>query len=182
MARVVRKPGPGAKKLQVLLEGLKTDKVGKVGWFETAKYQDGTPVAYVAAIQEFGYGPIPPRPFFRPTITTSQAEWRAIAQSGARAILAGNATMEAVLDQIGLVAAGDVVKTISQIYNPPLSPITIELRRRRRAGNAISGRTVGDAAKATQSAFWSGGSGSAYKPLNDSGYMIATLTHAVENR
>ena len=27
----------------------------EAGFFSTAKYQDGTPVAYVAAIQEYGY-------------------------------------------------------------------------------------------------------------------------------
>ncbi len=38
----------------------------QVGWFESAKYDDGTPVAGVAAIQEFGSAKnrIPPRPFF----------------------------------------------------------------------------------------------------------------------
>lgn len=38
----------------------------KIGFFEHSKYPDGTPIAYVAAIQELGYGPIPPRPFFAP--------------------------------------------------------------------------------------------------------------------
>ncbi|MDL2105264.1 hypothetical protein QQJ69_19235, partial [Proteus mirabilis] len=40
-----------------------------VGFFEHSKYPDGTPIAYVASIQELGYpaGGIPPRPFLRPT-------------------------------------------------------------------------------------------------------------------
>lgn len=44
--------GPGIKTLKKGLEisGMKTS----VGWFPGAKYQDGTPVAYVAAIQEHG--------------------------------------------------------------------------------------------------------------------------------
>lgn len=29
-------------------------KTAKAGWFSTSRYEDGTPVAYVAAIQEFG--------------------------------------------------------------------------------------------------------------------------------
>lgn len=182
MARVVRKAGPAAERLKFLLEGLETNKVGKVGWFDSAKYEDGTPVAYIAAIQEFGHGPIPPRPFMRTTITARKAEWRALAESGARAILAGNATIETVLEGIGLQASGDIALTISKIYNPPLSPITIELRRRKRAGQTVTGRTVGDAAKASQSAFFSGGSGSAYKPLVFSGLMISSITSAVEAR
>ena len=38
MARVVRTPGPGKEQLRVFLEGLKTDKVGKVGWDKSAVY------------------------------------------------------------------------------------------------------------------------------------------------
>ena len=41
---------------------------GKVGWFESAEYPEGTPVAYVAAIQELGHGKIPPRPFMAPAM------------------------------------------------------------------------------------------------------------------
>lgn len=182
MARVVRKKGPGAERLKVLLEGLQSDKVGKVGWFASSKYEDGTPVAYVAAIQEFGYGPIRARPFMRSSIKMYKDDWRALAESGARAILAGNVTIDQVLEGIGMQAAGDIALTISQIYSPTLSPITVELRRARRAGETINGRRVGEAAKATQSAFWSGGSGSAYKPLVDTGYMISTLTSTVEAR
>lgn len=29
-------------------------KVAKTGWFESAKYEDGTPVAYIASIHEYG--------------------------------------------------------------------------------------------------------------------------------
>ena len=46
----------------------KIDEVAQVGWFENAKYPNGTLVAYVALIQENGASDgktiIPPRPFF----------------------------------------------------------------------------------------------------------------------
>ena len=36
---VKRVPGPGAKALETLVSGL-GDKVGKVGWFDDAQYED----------------------------------------------------------------------------------------------------------------------------------------------
>lgn len=51
--KVTNTPGPAREKLRILVEGLGKSK-GRVGWFESAKYADGTPVAYVAAIQEYG--------------------------------------------------------------------------------------------------------------------------------
>lgn len=40
-------------RLDAIPEGF-ANRVAKVGWFPSAKYEDGTPVAYVAAIQEYG--------------------------------------------------------------------------------------------------------------------------------
>ena len=40
----------------------------QVGFFATAKYDNGTPVAAVAAYNEFGTKRIPERPFFRQAI------------------------------------------------------------------------------------------------------------------
>jgi hypothetical protein len=74
--RVRHVSGNGRKALEVALQTL-GNKVGKVGWFEGAKYPDGTQVAYVATIQEYGYSPknIPPRPFMRPTIVKYRNTW-----------------------------------------------------------------------------------------------------------
>ena len=55
----------------------------KVGFFAGSNYEDGTSVAYVAAIQEFGTTEaganglviIPPRPFMRNTIANNKAQW-----------------------------------------------------------------------------------------------------------
>jgi hypothetical protein len=40
-------------KIDAIGEGF-ANREAKVGWFSSDKYEDGTPVAYVAAIQEFG--------------------------------------------------------------------------------------------------------------------------------
>lgn len=64
------------------------DKVAKIGWFPSAQYEDGTSVAYVAAIQEFGAPEvkIPPRPFMQPSIQTHMPEWRAYMLKGVQAV------------------------------------------------------------------------------------------------
>lgn len=164
MARVVRTPGPGKEQLRVFLEGLKTDKVGKVGWDKSAVYEDGTPVAYVAAIQEFGYpaGGIRSRSFMRSTAAEQRDAWRLLAEDGARAILNGGATIDILLEGIGLQAAGDIAKKITQIHTPALKRATVRARMRRRA----DGKTVGNLTK----------------PLVDTGYMVNSITNVVEER
>jgi hypothetical protein len=160
--KIERKITPAGKNLQIALKNLQ-GKVGKVGWFEKSKYEDGTPVAYVATIQEYGYpaGNIPPRPFMRTTIAEKQQEWKKIAESGSKAILNGKATVGTVMEAIGLKAAGDIRKKISLITAPPLSPRTIEARRSRRADKKTIGLLT--------------------KPLIDTGIMFGTLTNTVED-
>lgn len=162
MAKIVRTKGPGAERLKVALDGL-GNKVGKVGWFETAKYEDGTPVAYVAAIHEFGYAPgrIPPRPHTRPTISREKENWKALFNSGAKAIMNGSQTTESVLDAVGQRAAGDIAKTISQIHDPILKKNTIKARLRKRA----DGKTVGNL----------------NKPLVFTQLLINSVSNTVEN-
>ena len=141
------------------LDGL----TAKAGWFESSVYPNGTPVAYVAAIQEYGYpaGGIPPRPFMRPTIARERANWRALMLSGAKAIVAGNETPYSVMDKISAKAAGDVAKTIASITSPPLKPATIAARARKRVDRSITT--------------------SLSKPLVDTALMINSITHVVED-
>ena len=89
--KIERVSGAGSKQLEIALKNLQ-GKVGKVGWFEKSKYENGISVAYVATIQEYGYPAknIPPRPFMRPTIVKQQVEWRKVAESGAKAVIEGN--------------------------------------------------------------------------------------------
>ena len=77
------------------------------------------------------------------------------------------------------MAVGDVQSTISKIQEPPLSPITIELRRLKKMGRKITGKTVGEAA-ANVAAGKNKTAGVSIKPLIDSGYLFATITHVVE--
>lgn len=158
-------------------------KVAQVGIPVGQQYEDGTTVAYVAAIHEFGAPEvkIPARPFFRPTIQEKKTEWVRIMKHGAKMVSDGNWTAEDALDLIGEKAAKNIIETVSNIYEPELSPVTVLLRKWRKEnfGNdrsKITGRTVGEAAAAIANGE---DPGSDNKPLNDSGKMVASITYAV---
>lgn len=105
----------------------------QVGWLDSSKYEDGTPVALAAATQEFGSAArgIPPRSFIRPAINEGRAEWSAAAQSGFIAVANGRYTALNVIDLIGNAAAGLVRQKISELNSPPLDPVTIAARKRK---------------------------------------------------
>ena len=133
-----------------------------VGFHESAKYADGTPVAYVAAIQEFGVaGKIPPRPFMRPTIAAKRQEFLDLLGKGSKAALRGQFTLVQVFDQVGLKVAGEIRRTISKITSPALDPDTVKARQRKYASNQqlVGGLT---------------------KPLVESGRMQDSVTHEVK--
>lgn len=104
-------------------------KVVKVGIVEHQHYDDGTPVAYVAAIHEYGSpsNNIPPRPFFRSTVAVQKKTWAGIGKQ----VLQNGGTVEDMLDLVGSRAAGDVFETISNIDSPPLALSTKKARNRK---------------------------------------------------
>ena len=185
----IRRTG-NASAIKKVLEELGRKEI-KVGFFESAKYTDGTPIAYVAAIQEFGHGPIPPRPFMRPAEQQNAAKWQKGIASGVKAALNGSITIEHALEQVGMVAAGDVRKAIKAVSAPPLSPLTLLLRKRAKGNDAapITGKSVGQAARdlAMEGPRQKGDktldvSGVSTKPLVDSGQMIQAVTSAVVDK
>ncbi|OWK42192.1 hypothetical protein [Fimbriiglobus ruber] len=162
------------------LDGIET----RVGWFPSAKYSDGTPVAYVASIQETGVGPIPPRPFFRTTVAAEKQNWIKYAAQGAKAVLAGKLSAFAVMDGLGERAQEDVKETINQITSPPLSPITLELRamKHKDPNLRITGTLVGQVAAKVKQPDYQLASGTPDKPLIDTKNLITTLTHTTETK
>ncbi len=109
-----------------------SDKQLKVGFIDGATYPDGTPVAMVAATNEYG-NPAnnqPPRPFFRNAIAEHESEWMDAISRG----LQKGVPLEDVLAVVGEKAVGDVVQSIATLMDPPLSPATIASRKSK--GNA----------------------------------------------
>lgn len=133
------------KAIMAELKGVQT----KVGVVEQIKYEDGTPVAYVAAIQEFGSPErsIPPRPFFRPVMSREKKNWTMIGEKGFKQVAKGQMDIKSVFQMLGELAAGEIRKEISTIQSPPLSQTTLLLRKWKQQGKKITGKTVGEASK-----------------------------------
>lgn len=152
-------PKPQREQIERVLRELESREV-RVGFFENAVYDDPdrTPVAYVAAIQELGYpeGGIPARPFLRPTFEAQRGALKSNLARGIRAALLGRISVPPMLAQIGQNMAGEVVKTIEQITEPPLAESTIASRRSKRKSPGVS-----------------------TKPLVDSAYLIQSVESAV---
>lgn len=149
----VRRDMTGGDALTIALKGLDGLK-GKTGYFETAVYPDGTPVALVATVNEFGdpTSNIPARPTMRPTAADKGkpgGEWAGLYAKGAKAALEGRIAPRDVLERLVLRAAGDVSASIAALTTPALAPETIA-----RKGFA--------------------------KPLVDSGQMLRSVTGVVE--
>ena len=135
MARVsVKVQRRGGKKLQRLLREAGKGGVSgvKVGFFSTARYEDGTPVAAVAAWNEFGTETIPERPFFRNALAESE-------RSVGRILQAGLDTKKMVVDEqlagrVGTHVQGRIQDSITSLKEPPNAPETV---RRKGSSNPL---------------------------------------------
>ena len=150
----------GGKKLQRLLREAGKGGVSgvKVGFFSTAKYEDGTPVAAVAAWNEFGTKTIPERPFFRQAIAGME-------DGIANIIKAGIDTKKMVVDdrlagRVGEYVAGQVQESITALKDPPNAPETVARKRKKLHGKK--------------------GVGGGENPLIDTGFLHDSVTWQVE--
>lgn len=167
VASMAKRMNPnGIKKIQQNLKGANSVKVG---FFETSRYPDGTPVAYVAAINEFGYpeGNIPSRSFMRSTTQAKQGSWREkVIAPFAKKILNGAATVTHLAERLGMVASTDMQKKISEITTPALAESTIEARKARFTSKSPKKKLP----KTIE------------KPLVETGQMLGALTYVVTDK
>jgi len=105
-----------------------SDKVLRVGFLEGARYTDtGTPVALVAAVQEFGSpaNNIPPRPFFRTAIEQNKQKWAdRIAE-----LLPEMESADAALNMAAEVIEDDVRMSIRDGGWAPNAPSTLRQKK-----------------------------------------------------
>lgn len=150
----------------------------KIGFPSNIQYEDGTSVAFVATIQNYGApaAKIPARPFMSPAFEKHKDKWQKVIASGVQKAALGNGNAFDTLDLAGRVAAEDVKQEIEEVTSPPLSPITLLLRDWRREGRTITGKTVGEAAAAIRDGVTPQ---AANEPLTDTGFMIASVTHGI---
>jgi hypothetical protein len=97
----------------------------RVGFLENAKYPDGTSVAMVATIQDFGAprAGIPPRPFFRNMVAAKAPEWPAAIEA---TLVHNNYDAQRILNQVGEAIKGQLQQSIIDLKEPPLAPATIK--------------------------------------------------------
>lgn len=146
MAKIRRLNGKGKTIMQIQALG---DFYVEAGWFPSAVYEDGTPVAGVAAVQEFRDGGS--RSFMRTTVAAKRPEWANQVGKLATRVTSGKLSEQGMGDLIGAMVVGDVQRTISKITEPELAESTKAARRRR--GN------------------------SSIKPLLDQRIMFNTMTY-----
>ena len=104
----------------------------EVGFFKDSRYPDGTPVAAVAAWNEFGTegggwgGPIPERPYFRGALSN-------VRPALSRHIADRVDTKKMVVDdnlaeELGAMVTGAVQKEIVELREPANAPATLALK------------------------------------------------------
>lgn len=115
----------------------------RVGYLANATYPDGTPVAMVAALQEFGApkAGIPPRPTFRPMVAKNKADWP---KEVGVVLVAKDYDGTATMAQMGQRIVGELRQEVADLKSPQLSPVTLMLRsmRAKNPGLVVTGKTV----------------------------------------
>lgn len=132
----------------------------ETGFFDTARYEDGTPIAGVAVVQDQGSVKkgIPPRPFFSVSLNKGKENYASVIRRGLKAVISGELSVENVLEQVGEASKGDIQKGIIDIESPALNENTLRARDRRHYSGVGSS-----------------------KPLVDSGQMLQAVTYKVDN-
>lgn len=165
--------------LKEIARNLSNGATVKVGFLEGATYPDGTPVAMVAAIQNFGAprASIPPRPFFSNMVREKSPSWPAAIRENLKQT---NYNAELTLERVGAGIAGQLQQSIIDTLAPPLSPITVMLRGMRSNDQdlKVTGKTVGEAAQRVKDGETNYGAST--KPLIDTGVMLNAVSYEVK--
>lgn len=138
--------------LQSVIDGFARLRV-EVGFFDTDKYPDGTSVAYVAAINEFGYvkGGIPSRPFFRTALQNNVAKMKSVSRLLVLQVVEGKIDPRQAVDQLGLYFAGKVSDSIRDGDWAPLAASTLAARQSRKRTPGVAEKPLIDTARMLQS-------------------------------
>jgi hypothetical protein len=130
----------------------------------------------VGAIQEYGAPRvgIPPRPYFRTMIAKHKGDW---GKGIAGILAANNYDIEKSLALLGQVIEGQLRQSIVDVLAPPLSPVTLMLRKMKAQNpNLRTTMTYADVAEARRRvALGRSYAGVSTKPLIDTGHMLNSI-------
>lgn len=133
------------EKLRQIAQSARNAGKVKVGFLAGATYPTGVSVAQVAAWQNFGTRKIPATRFFSDLAMNNAVAWGEILGT---ALVAADYDSKVALSNLGEEIMGDLRASIIAVDSPPLSPITLMLRKM--FGNHpedITGAAVGEAAR-----------------------------------
>lgn len=139
----------------------------KIGFFEGAKYPDGTSVALVAYKNETGGDRNPRRPFMKRTVQNNQRRWVRGIANNLRGGRFDRGTVYRAYSLCGQVAMGDIKRTIAD-WDPADPRLNSYKTIRRKAERAK--RAKGKNVKPIDPT----------RALIDTGRMIASVQYKVE--
>lgn len=103
----------------------------KVGFFASSTYPNGTPVAAVAYANEYGANGIPARPFMRKTVNKNIKKWVEGIRKNIKGLGLNRKSVELAYKRAGMVAVGDMKKTIKQWPPGGNKPATVARKKAR---------------------------------------------------
>ena len=127
MLNIQSKVSGGKKFRKAVKETLKATGAKRVdvGFFETAKYPDQTPVAAVAVANEFGAGEgKPERPFFRNALANIENDVARAFRNGVDPQTLK--VKHSLLERVGAMVQGAVQQEITDLRKPPNAQSTID--------------------------------------------------------
>lgn len=95
----------------------------RIGFLEGSTAPNGDSIPLRAALNEFGHGNVPPRPFFRNMISAKSPEWP---DGIAHQLKITNYNIPLTLERTGEAIKGQLQESILDLWSPPLSPKTIK--------------------------------------------------------
>lgn len=126
------------RRLREIAENLAGGQTVRVGFLENASYPDGTPVALVAAANEFGDPGRnrPPRPFFRSMIAEKSQMWP---KELGTVLQSTGYDADRALGLMGERIKGQLQASIREFSDPGLAESTIAAKSRGRVGEHQAG-------------------------------------------
>ena len=145
-----------------------SDYLIKAGWFENSRYDDNTPIAGIAAVQNYGATinqtvtpkqraflhylgihlkkstegltiVIPPTHFMENCQSKNKQKWRNIIKNAWTSVFLGNITADKAIEQLGMLIEGDIAKEIADGNYPPDKPSTVEKKLSKYKNKKTSG-------------------------------------------
>ena len=111
-----------AKALAEIAANLGDPATLRVGFLEGATAPNGDSIPLRAALNEFGHGNVPPRPFFRTIVKNKSGEW---ADGIAHQLKITKYNTALTMARTGNAIAGQLQESILDLWSPGLSPKTI---------------------------------------------------------